>query len=213
MSTPIPFTDNYEDLSTDLGFQFKFNCERCGNGYMSSFQRNNVGVAGEVVRSAGGLLGGILGRAAHSSFDVQRLIGGPMHDAALRRAVDELKPLFHQCGRCGQWVCQDVCWNDGRRQCTHCSPKMEHEIAAIESETTIYQLRDKAMTQTDMTGGVQLISAVGSTVCPSCNEKVEVGQKFCGECGTNVLAKPQCSSCGVELTPGKKFCGECGTKV
>ena len=34
----IKFTDNYEDLSTDQGFQFKFRCERCGDGFMSSFQ-------------------------------------------------------------------------------------------------------------------------------------------------------------------------------
>ena len=26
----IEFTDNFEDLSTDQGFQFKFHCERCG---------------------------------------------------------------------------------------------------------------------------------------------------------------------------------------
>jgi hypothetical protein len=27
----IEFTDNFEDLSTDQGFQFKFRCERCGD--------------------------------------------------------------------------------------------------------------------------------------------------------------------------------------
>jgi len=35
----IEFTDNYQDLSTDKGFQFKFCCERCGNGYMSTHKR------------------------------------------------------------------------------------------------------------------------------------------------------------------------------
>jgi hypothetical protein len=34
----VEFTDNYEDLSTDKGYQFKFYCEHCGNGYMSSFK-------------------------------------------------------------------------------------------------------------------------------------------------------------------------------
>ena len=42
----IEFTDNYQDLSTDQGFQFKFHCERCGDGFMSSFQTNTIGVAG-----------------------------------------------------------------------------------------------------------------------------------------------------------------------
>ena len=30
----IRFTGNYEDLSTDRGYQFKFFCEKCHNGYM-----------------------------------------------------------------------------------------------------------------------------------------------------------------------------------
>ncbi|MCX6638013.1 MAG: zinc ribbon domain-containing protein, partial [Acidobacteria bacterium] len=34
----IRFTQNHEDLSTDRGYQFKFFCDRCGNGYLSSFQ-------------------------------------------------------------------------------------------------------------------------------------------------------------------------------
>jgi rubrerythrin len=213
MATHISFTDNYEDLSTDQGFQFKFNCERCGNGYMSSFQRNITGAAGDVLRAASGIFGGFLGRAADSSYDVQRLVGGPAHDAALRKAVEEIRPLFHQCKRCGQWVCQDICWNDARGQCVQCSPKIDQEISAIESEATIEQLREKAMSGLDMTGGVQMKSAAAPTKCPSCGAEVAAGQKFCGECGTNVLAKPKCPSCGAEATPGTKFCGECGTKL
>src|SRR5688500_15741123 len=127
MSTHIPFTDNYEDLSTDRGFQFRFNCERCGDGYMSSFEHNVSGLAGDALRAAGGFLGGIFGRAADSSYEIQQAIGGPAHDAALRKAVEEIRPLFHQCPRCGQWVCQNVCWNESSRQCTNCAPKMEHE--------------------------------------------------------------------------------------
>jgi uncharacterized OB-fold protein len=212
MSTHIPFTDNYDDLSTDQGFQFKFNCERCGNGYMSSYQRNMTNLASEAIRSAGGLFGGIIGRAAHSSFDIQRMIGGPAHDAALRKAVEEISPLFHQCNRCGQWMCDKVCWNESRGQCVNCAPKMDEEIKAIESEATVLQLRDKAM-NTDMVSSVKLTSAAAPVSCPSCSAEVAPGQKFCGECGTNVFAKPKCSSCGADATPGQKFCGECGNKI
>jgi hypothetical protein len=212
MATHIPFTDNYQDLSTDRGFQFRLCCERCGNGYMSSFQNSHAGIAGDALRVAGGLLGGIFGRAADSAYDIQRAVGGPEHDSALRRAVEEIKPQFHQCQRCGQWVCGDVCWNTGRNQCVNCSPKMDQEIAAIESEATIYQLRDKAM-QTDLTGSVQLQTALGPTQCPACSAKLEAGKKFCGECGANVGAKPKCPGCGAEFEPGKKFCGECGGKL
>jgi len=83
MAAHVPFTDNYEDLSTDRGFQFKFFCERCGNGYMSSFQHNASGVAGDVLRAAGGLFGGLISRVADSTYDIQRAVGGPQHDTAL----------------------------------------------------------------------------------------------------------------------------------
>jgi hypothetical protein len=37
MSTMIQFVANYDDLSTDKGFQFKFHCDKCRNGYLSRF--------------------------------------------------------------------------------------------------------------------------------------------------------------------------------
>jgi len=33
----IKFTANYEDLSTDRGYQFKFLCDKCGNGYIQPY--------------------------------------------------------------------------------------------------------------------------------------------------------------------------------
>jgi hypothetical protein len=214
MAVPIPFTDNYQDLSTDKGFQFKFNCERCGNGYMSTFQYNITGMAGDFMRAASNFLGDVFGKAADSAYDIQRAVGGPAHDKALRAAVEEISPLFRQCGRCGQWVCTQVCFNTERNQCAQCSPKMEHEIKAIESEGTIYQLRQQAMYEKDMKGGVELKSAAESVQCPTCKATVEPGQKFCGECGGPMAqAKPKCPQCGTEAAPGKKFCGECGAKL
>ncbi len=39
----IRFTANYQDLSTDRGFQFKFMCDKCNNGYMTRFQTSITG--------------------------------------------------------------------------------------------------------------------------------------------------------------------------
>lgn len=214
MSRPIPFTDNYEDLSTDRGFQFRFCCERCGNGYMSTFQYNVTGMVGDVMRAAGNFLGDVFGRAADSAYDIQRAVGGPAHDKALQTAVAEISPLFKQCPRCGGWVCEQVCINPQSNLCTQCTPKMEHEIKAIESEGTIHQLREKARSGADLTGGVELRSAVAGTMCPECKKHVEPGQKFCGECGASVAPRKHfCPQCGVESAPGKKFCGECGAPL
>jgi hypothetical protein len=33
MMDKIQFTRNYNDLSTETGFQFEFTCDRCGTGY------------------------------------------------------------------------------------------------------------------------------------------------------------------------------------
>ena len=49
----IPFTGNYQDLSSNRGFQFKFFCEKCGNGYASTFKANTLGtVAGAASAAA-----------------------------------------------------------------------------------------------------------------------------------------------------------------
>lgn len=217
MSSHVPFTNNVRDLSTDKGFQFRFCCGRCGNGYLSAFQHNILGVAGGALQLASGLFGGVLGRAASSAHDVQRLIGGPAHDAALRAAVEEVAPQFNQCNRCGQWVCRKICWNGERNQCARCSPKMDQELAALESEGTVHQLRQKIRYGgIDLTTGATLnSSATGqqSSAAPrtcACGAQVSHGAKFCHGCGQDVALKQSCSKCGVESIAGAKFCADCG---
>ena len=39
----IQFVQNFQDLSTDRGYQFKFNCDKCGNGYMTEFRASVLG--------------------------------------------------------------------------------------------------------------------------------------------------------------------------
>jgi len=34
----IAFTRNYSDHSNDTGYQFEFHCDKCGNGYRSTFR-------------------------------------------------------------------------------------------------------------------------------------------------------------------------------
>ena len=221
MAGHIPFTENYQDESTDRGFQFRFHCNRCGNGYLSSFQPNVTGMAGDALRAASGLFGGIFGRAADSAYDIQRMVGGPAHDHALSVAVTEIAPEFTQCQRCGKWVCRTVCWNGERNQCVECSPKMDQEIAAIESAGTIRQLNYKIYNnQVDLTQGVELHSAAAGQqsvaaemACPQCQATVTAGANFCNECGAKIQRKQFCPECGIEAAPGAKFCAECGTKM
>src|SRR5215467_5346801 len=101
----IQFTANFDDLSTDRGFQFRFRCDKCGNGYQSRFQPFTAGIVSDVLRTAGNIFGGVLGGAGQGAYEVQRAIGGKAHDEAFAIAVEEAKPHFHQCTRCGKWVC------------------------------------------------------------------------------------------------------------
>jgi class 3 adenylate cyclase len=47
--------------------------------------------------------------------------------------------------------------------------------------------------------------------CPSCGFDNPEGLKFCGECGTPLMAL--CPACGFANPPRFKFCGECGASI
>jgi hypothetical protein len=205
----IRFTGNYEDLSTDRGYQFKFFCEKCNNGYMSSFNTSTVGVLSSAARVAGSLFGGVFGNVANSSYEVQRAIGGPAHDSALKEAVDEISPIFKPCTRCGNWVCEPVCWNKKAGLCENCAPDMDEELAAAQAEAAREQVQTKAR-EVDWTKS-RKVDQVSGAVCASCGAKSQ-GGKFCPECGTAYSAKKKCAACGHEAEGTPKFCPECGGK-
>lgn len=205
----IRFTGNYEDLSTDRGYQFKFYCEKCNNGYMSSFQTSKMGMLSSAARAAGNLFGGVFGSVADGAYEVQRAVGGPAHDAALKDAVNEISPIFKQCTRCGNWVCEPICWNKKAGLCETCAPDMEEEIAAAQAEAAREQIHEKART-VDWTKGRDL-GKVSGAVCPQCGHKTQ-GGKFCQECGATLSSKKHCNACGHDAEGSPKFCPECGEK-
>lgn len=205
----IRFTGNYEDLSTDRGYQFKFYCEKCQNGYMSTFETSTMGVLGSAARVAGNLFGGIFGSVADSSYEVQRAVGGTAHDSALKKAVDEISPIFKQCSRCGNWVCEPICWNKKAGLCESCAPDLDEEMASAQAEAAREQIREKART-VDWTKQRD-VSQVSGAVCGACGAKTQ-GGKFCPECGAGVSPKRTCNQCGHEADGGPKFCPECGQK-
>jgi hypothetical protein len=206
----IEFTDNFEDLSTDQGFQFKFRCERCGDGFMSSFQTNTIGVAGSLLRGAGDLLGGIFGQAASGAYEVQRAVGGPQHDAALRVAVLEVKPLFHKCRRCENWLCERTCWNGTKGMCKQCAPVAEEEESSMRAEHVRTEVANDLTLEENQRMSVKGEEAASK--CLDCGTPT-LGKKFCPGCGKKLgAAVGFCGDCGAKLTPGSKFCGECGAK-
>jgi len=203
----IPFTSNYQDLSSQRGFQFKFMCEKCGNGYMSTFEANKLGAASAAANVAASLLGGIFGRAAQTTDQLQSMVAGSQHDSALNSAVREISPIFKQCTRCGNWVCEPICWNKKAGLCESCAPDLDEEIASAQAQAAREQAQTKARSVDYL--GQRDLAQVASAVCPQCGAKTQ-GGKFCPECGTSIAAKRACQHCGAQADGSPKFCPECG---
>jgi hypothetical protein len=220
----IQFVQNYEDLSTDHGYQFKFHCDKCGNGFMTEFQSSAIGMAESALRVAGSVFGGLFNAAGNSAYEIQRAIGGKAHDAALEHAVEEGKTYFHQCSRCGKWVCPDVCWNADSNMCDGCAPKFKQEVASAhahaKADAARQQLYAKA-TATDLVGDVEMSAAAvarapGPTAgaankCTGCGAALGDG-RFCQQCGAERHAMG-CPGCGGVIPQGTHFCAQCGTRV
>lgn len=210
----IPFTDNYEDLSNESGFQFKFICERCGNGYMSTFKKSSTGVVAEALGVVGNLFGGVASNIANTSDDIHRMVAGPQHDKALKEAVEEIRPKFVQCPRCGTWVCREVCWNEERGLCKECAPILGEEMASAQAQHS----REEAFAHARMSTEEKHLAEKDwddqkKAVCPKCGAPVKAHAKFCTECGAPLVSERKCKKCGAKLKEDAKFCPECGEKV
>ena len=64
MSDKIAFTNSYSDHSTDRGFQFEINCDRCGTGYRTRFMPFAAGTVSSALNTASSLFGGIFSSVA-----------------------------------------------------------------------------------------------------------------------------------------------------
>ena len=225
----IQFVRNYDDLSSERGFQFKFHCDKCGNGFMTQYEASTIGLAESVLGMAGGLLGSWGASAGNAAQEVERAVGGRFHDAALARAVEEARPNFRQCARCGSWVCFQVCWNGSSNLCYECAPDFTQQLAANQAQVKVdaarAQLQAKAQTMNyvsdvDLSANAYIQSPTAASniqpskkLCSHCGAEV-ADCKFCPECGKPVTAAVpvHCSQCGAEAKGGK-FCRNCGSKL
>jgi hypothetical protein len=211
--TATAFTRNYTDHSNDTGFQFEFFCDKCGNGYRSSFQSSALGVGAKIAKGLGSLFGGskMWGAGVAADYMKDGLRGGAW-DAAFEAAINEIKPRFHQCTRCGKWVCPEVCWNEARNLCEDCAPNLAEQAASAQAHIAAQQAHAK-LAAVDQTEGFDPHAEILAS-CPHCQGRLVAGAKFCASCGKPVgqaaAAKKFCSGCGAQLVAGAKFCSGCG---
>lgn len=216
-----PFTRNYEDNSSESGFQFTFYCDICQDGYKTRF------IESRTYRKTG--LFGMVGRALSAGSD---LVGQYGVGSALERGVDilndrkqgmspewrkewenafetaqnEAKEHFCRCPRCKHYVCE-ADWNEQDNLCVECAPRENVELTAIRAERMVDEMRDKAENANVFKGNIER----RQTLCPECGKPSGEG-KFCNNCGAS-LALTKCPSCGNKVSIGTRFCGECGTRL
>lgn len=213
MAKEIRFTSNYDDQSTDSGFQFEFKCNRCGAGYRSAFQTYAVGALSGVLNTAGNLLGGVLSSAANVTADVRSATWQKAHDDAFVKATEELSDKFIQCPKCNEWVCREQCWNVKKGLCKQCAPDMGVEMAAAQAQKSVEEIHaHAAMAEEDKKLGKDHWRAGVVASCPKCEKPLETNAQFCPSCGAKLHDDTACKKCNAKLQPGAKFCGECGEK-
>jgi hypothetical protein len=214
MGDEIESMSNYEDLSTERGFQFEFTCSRCDTGYRTTFKAWAVGAASQVLDTASGLLGGIFSSAADVGEEVRDAAWERAHDGAFAEAVREIKPKFVQCPRCSSWVCRQGCWNTKRGLCKECAPDLGVEMSAAQASRSVEEVwAHAAMAEEDKKLGKEHWRETIRASCPNCEAPLAVNAKFCPECGTKLKGASHCTQCGAKLTPGAKFCAACGETV
>jgi hypothetical protein len=214
MAERIEFVRNYNDESTDTGFQFEFYCDRCGSGYRTGFKPSVTGIASRVLDAAGGLFGGRLGTAADLGERAHDATWERAHDAAFAEAVKEIKPEFIQCPRCTAWVCRRSCWNTKKGLCKECAPDLGVEMAAAQASRSVEEVwAHAAMAEEDKKlDTAQWREGIRAT-CPKCEAPLQANAKFCPECGAQLKVRKHCTECGATMTPEAKFCPECGHKA
>jgi hypothetical protein len=214
MVEEIEFVSNYNDLSTERGFQYEFLCNRCGTGYRTPFKAWAVGTASSVLDAAGSLFGGVFGSAANVGERVRSAGWQRAHDEAFRGALHEIKPSFVQCPRCSSWVCRKSCWNNKRGLCKECAPDLGVEMSAAQASRSVEEVwAHAAMAEEDKKLGKEQWRETIRATCPNCEAPLATNAKFCPECGAKLKGGQHCASCGAKLTPGAKFCPECGEKT
>jgi hypothetical protein len=214
MADLLEFVKNYNDRSTDQGFQFEFYCDRCGSGYRTKFQSWTTGTVANVLDGASSLFGGFLGSAANVGNRVKSAGWQKARDDAFEKAIGEIKPDFVQCPRCQKWVCREKCWNVKRGLCKDCAPDLGVEMSAAQSSRSVEEIwAHAAMSEEDkkLAQGNWRETIVAS--CPQCGKPLETNAQFCPNCGAKLQSEAHCTQCGAKLQPGAKFCADCGAKV
>ena len=217
------FTRNYQDNSTDAGFQFTFYCDICNDGFKSSFissttykKKKGVKMLGQGVSLIGNIIGGQARNIAYSAerggnilserFEGKSPEWQKEHEVAFEHAQNEAMQHFHRCHACNKYVC-DSCFNEDEGLCTACAPRQEVYVAKTRAAAMKRNIDAAGSSATVWKGEIES----KTTICPSCGKPAGTG-KFCNNCGASMELKV-CQQCGAKNALTVKFCNNCGNPL
>lgn len=213
MAEKLEFVRNYDDLSTERGFQFEFFCDRCGTTFRTEFQASAAGAVTELFGTASTIFSNIFGIARDEPERVCSSAWWQARDNAFRAAVTEVKPEFIQCTHCLRWVCRRNCWNIQKELCKECAPYPDIEITADLANHSLQEV----WTHLAKAEGNKQDLAEGHmttfTACPNCEASLPTNVKFCPECGIKIHTHLHCVECGASINLNARFCPDCGQKI
>ncbi|MDO4544632.1 MAG: zinc ribbon domain-containing protein [Bacillota bacterium] len=217
------FTRNYQDNSTEAGFQFTFYCDICNDGFKSSFIESETYKKGKGLRGiaqGASVVGSLIGGKAHNmGWGLAR--GGDIlserfenrspewqkeHERAFELAQNEAQQHFHRCHSCQKWVC-DADFNEDEGLCVQCAPRQEIYVAKARAEAMKRNIDEAGQSATVWKGEIES----KTTICPVCGKPAGSG-KFCNNCGASMELKV-CPKCGAQNAQEVNFCNNCGTPL
>ena len=217
------FTRNYHDNSTEAGFQFTFYCDKCNDGYKSSFiesetykKKGFMRGLGQGASVVGSFLGGRAYRVGNAAYRGGNILSNKFegrspewhkeHEKAFERAQNEAKQHFHRCPNCSKYVC-DHCHNEDEGLCVNCAPRQEVYVAQARAQAMKRNIDKAGQSATVWQGKIES----KTTMCPACGKPAGSG-KFCNNCGASMALK-ECPNCGTANAQTVRFCNNCGQNL
>ncbi|MDU4960722.1 MAG: zinc ribbon domain-containing protein [Sporomusaceae bacterium] len=204
MVEPYNFVRNYDDFSSERGYQFEFYCDRCGTTFRIEFQspfRDDL-----LFGTDNG------GSGVRFSPDPDPLTPvrasahwRQAHERAFHRAIVEARSDFIQCPRCCRWVCRKNCWNNQKSLCKDCSPDFGIDTLPATGFSEPSEEWQQPLPSPSAAGKL-------FTSCPNCEALLPASVKFCPDCGTKIQLTSHCSECGAPLGQNHQYCLDCGAK-